>query len=233
MEPAFKDLTELAESELYKRMEERSAVVSDWKCLGAIRTAAHNVKGEMAVYRKTVGVLSKLIEDETRAGLGEEIKEKEKSKASEQQQQPGYKENIFCQEDFVLYRGVVQFYSKNYKQAIADFEESARIKAEQKATEEKEEIAEEEKSSAGSGETDLSDVGLCAVNVNEHTFNLVLCFILVRKTQQLIVHPLARRHEIGAGKVRGHARESPAKIPYRRLAAAGPAERVRRKRTRG
>ncbi len=39
-----------------------------------------------------------------------------------------YKENIFGQEDFYLYRGVMNFYIGNYEKAIQDFEASIRSK---------------------------------------------------------------------------------------------------------
>ena len=43
-----------------------------------------------------------------------------------------YKENIFGQEDFYLYRGVMNFYLGEYEKAISDFEHSIKSKQEQK-----------------------------------------------------------------------------------------------------
>jgi hypothetical protein len=88
-----------------------------------------------------------------------------------------YKENVFNLEDYYLYRGVMQFYCRSYKQAITDLEESVRIKSEQKSLTLAKEL--EEDSENASIDTDLSDVGLCAVNVNEYKYNIILCHILV------------------------------------------------------
>ena len=43
-----------------------------------------------------------------------------------------YKENIFGLEDFLLYRGVMQFYLGEFAKAIADFEGSIKAKQDQK-----------------------------------------------------------------------------------------------------
>ena len=93
------------------------------------------------------------------------------------------KENIFEREDFFLYRGVMQFYCKNYKQAISDFEESANVKKECKALTMPKEMI--EPSETSSIDTDLSDVGLCSLNVNEYQFNVILCYILVKISQSI------------------------------------------------
>ena len=38
-----------------------------------------------------------------------------------------YKENIFNKEDYLLYRGVMHFYSGEYHKALSDLEASSRI----------------------------------------------------------------------------------------------------------
>jgi len=39
--------------------------------------------------------------------------------------------------------------------------------------------------SAESNETDLSDVGLCSLNIHEHTYNLVLCLLKIGTQESL------------------------------------------------
>ena len=39
--------------------------------------------------------------------------------------------------------------------------------------------------STDSNETDLSDVGLCSLNIHEHTYNLVLCLLKIGTTESL------------------------------------------------
>ena len=43
-----------------------------------------------------------------------------------------YKENIFGQEDFYLYRGVMHFYAGEYKKASQDYSDSIKAKQTQK-----------------------------------------------------------------------------------------------------
>mmetsp|Transcript_13041 Transcript_13041/g.12891 ORF Transcript_13041/g.12891 Transcript_13041/m.12891 type:complete len:148 (+) Transcript_13041:2314-2757(+) len=86
-----------------------------------------------------------------------------------------YKENIFGYEDFYLYRGVMNFYVGDYPKAIADFTESIKSKADQK-----EDSNEGEQMSHSSSQTDLSDVGLCSLNIHESNFNVVLCYLQLK-----------------------------------------------------
>jgi len=86
-----------------------------------------------------------------------------------------YKENIFGQEDFLLYRGVMNFYIGEYQRAINDFEASIKAKQEQK------DDANDETISNASNQTDLSDVGLCSLNVHECHFNIALCYIQLKE----------------------------------------------------
>ena len=83
-----------------------------------------------------------------------------------------YKENIFGSEDFYLYRGVMLFYTGDYQRAAGDFEQSIRCKQELK-----DEGNDSDTVSNASSQTDLSDVGLCSLNVHESLFNIVLCLI--------------------------------------------------------
>ena len=106
-----------------------------------------------------------------------------------------YKENIFSNDDFLLYRGIVQFYCKKYQQAKVDFEESVRIKKEYKSLSILKES--DDQSENMSIDTDLSDVGLCALNVNEFAYNIVLCNIMVR-----YYHNIMDRWEIWRKRLR-------------------------------
>ncbi len=179
MEEAYHDLSALVDSGQYKSLRaesDRQAVLADYKCVCALRTA---VRGESAAWQKSVCSLSRLIEEEAETakpdtGSGGRVEEDEEG----QKRSPtGYKENVFGREDFFLYRGVLQFYCKNYREAIADFEQCDRIKKELKLMTNAQEA--EEPSESNSIDTDLSDVGLCAVNVNEQQLNIVLCHIMV------------------------------------------------------
>jgi hypothetical protein len=65
----------------------------------------------------------------------------------------------------------MNFYIGEYQRAINDFEASIKAKQEQK------DDANDETISNASNQTDLSDVGLCSLNVHECHFNIALCFI--------------------------------------------------------
>ncbi|CDW75599.1 tpr domain containing protein [Stylonychia lemnae] len=109
-----------------------------------------------------------------------------------------YKENIFGQEDFYLYRGVMHFYTGDYQKAINDFEQSIRSKKELK-DKENGSSEENENQSQSSNQTDLSDVGLCSLNVHEAQFNILLCLILMKN------------HKTALEKVNQLLQESPKK----------------------
>ena len=89
-----------------------------------------------------------------------------------------YRENLFSNEDFYLYRGVLQFYLEKYNEAINDFEESLKNKQSEENCENSKSV--DDSKSRDSIDTDLSDVGLCAVNINDHNFNIILFHILVK-----------------------------------------------------
>jgi hypothetical protein len=220
LEEAYGDLKELIETEKHntlKMPDQRQYVVTDFKCLSAIRMAVRNTKRESSIYKKAITIINNLIQQDIhafsqtpavgaidtsaaklftkshahRTSLGATPSLPSREQPREQLNlQPNvesslsltdlrasrYRENIFGREDLHLYRAVLYFYSQNYKQAIADFETSGRLKAETKA---ELESAEGDCSENASVDTDLSDVGLCASNVNELHFNIVLCYILV------------------------------------------------------
>lgn len=89
-----------------------------------------------------------------------------------------YKENIFGPEDFLLYRGVMHFYLGDYPKAIADFEASIKTKQDLKDTDGNGDGG--DNMSQGSIQTDLSDVGLCSLNVHESHYNIALCYIQMK-----------------------------------------------------
>ena len=105
-----------------------------------------------------------------------------------------YFENVFSLEDFYLFRAVFRFYNKDYTYAIADFEQCQSLKGEHGKPDDSKEMtprsdfepaaiamysqASGEFSSINSSKTDLSDVGLCALNVHETNFNVLLCYLL-------------------------------------------------------
>ena len=96
-----------------------------------------------------------------------------------------YKENIFNREDYYLFRAVMYFYAGDYDKAIADFKQTSKImhanknlvKSQANFNMDNGEGYNAERMSNVSSQTDLSDVGLCSLNVHEFSYNIVLCFI--------------------------------------------------------
>ena len=101
-----------------------------------------------------------------------------------------YKENIFNKEDYYLYRAVMYFYSGEYEKSINDFEHSSSIMHSQKVLYPRnqfpdepsgdEERKDEDVVTVNSSQTDLSDVGLCSLNIHEYSFNTVLCLLQMK-----------------------------------------------------
>lgn len=133
--------------------------------------------------------------------------------------QEKYREDLFGVEDFLFYRGIARFYSKNYEEAARDFEASIAAKREA-ATLTLCGNRSQSENPCDSVDTDLSDVGLCAVNVNEYHFNVILCFIMVTCARQL-----DEGHEGGAGAVHRDDGRTAAEVPGRGVAAARTAQR--------
>jgi len=72
----------------------------------------------------------------------------------------------------------VSIYAGNFEKAISDFQSSIRVKNENK---EDGNDGGGDNMSNSSSQTDLSDVGLCSLNVHEATFNQVICYMLMGK----------------------------------------------------
>ena len=109
-----------------------------------------------------------------------------------------YKENIFNKEDFYLYRSVLYIYGQEYSKAIQDLEQCSSIMHHNKVLYPKNQFPDKEldegyESPTGTGnvngekdvdmsgdssQTDLSDVGLCSLNIHEFSFNIALSMIL-------------------------------------------------------
>ena len=66
----------------------------------------------------------------------------------------------------------MHFHAGAFDKALADF--SSALDAKSKSSDEA------DPESDGSGRTDLSDVGLCALNAHEAAFNRALCLIMLR-----------------------------------------------------
>ena len=75
----------------------------------------------------------------------------------------------------------MNFYLGEYHKAIIDFESSIRAKQDQK-----DETNDNEETSNASNQTDLSDVGLCSLNVHESNFNIAVCYILQKDYVQAL-----------------------------------------------
>lgn len=124
-----------------------------------------------------------------------------------------YYENVFQLEDFYLFRAVFNFYSKNYKASIKDYEycrdqrhaeegggakhlhdtkspTAARNRGDVSPTNNQDHAesmqlySRHSQSSTpismASSKTDLSDVGLCSLNVHETNFNVLLCHLMTK-----------------------------------------------------
>ena len=92
-----------------------------------------------------------------------------------------YKENIFSEEDFYLYRGIMFFYAGEYNKAWKDFKLSL-VKKE----ENKDENENSDTDSETSNQTDLSDVGLWSLNVHESKYNQALWYLMMKKHQEAL-----------------------------------------------
>ena len=112
-----------------------------------------------------------------------------------------YKENIFNKEDFYLYRSVLFIYGEEYEKAISDLEQCSSIMHQNKELYPKNHFSDkdledgyesppgtgnvnaqnDDQMSNGSSQTDLSDVGLCSLNIHEFSFNTALCLILAKE----------------------------------------------------
>lgn len=128
-----------------------------------------------------------------------------------------YYENVFSLEDLYLFRGVFNFYGRRYEQAAEDYALCQQAKYEERslnpnAAHSNEHVAESLKAysqsstpmlSMNSSKTDLSDVGLCSLNVHETNYNVMLCHLMTRNHPQA----LAKASEIireAPGKYQKH-----------------------------
>jgi hypothetical protein len=106
-----------------------------------------------------------------------------------------YFENVFSLEDLYLYRAVYHFYKREYPAAISDYLKCQSIKINGvdkpgKTNNNKSGLATPQESmmvysrsstplfSMNSSKTDLSDVGLCSLNVHETNYNIMLCHLM-------------------------------------------------------
>jgi tetratricopeptide (TPR) repeat protein len=112
-------------------------------------------------------------------GDDEELKEEETNY---------YKENIFNKEDYYLYRAVMYFYAGEYEKSICDFEQSSSIMHSSKVLYPRNQFPDDEdlddnadNLSQASSQTDLSDVGLCSLNIHEYSFNTILNLIQMKE----------------------------------------------------
>lgn len=184
-------MSELVIKEKYKELkslEDRSMIVVDYLCLVAVRLMTRNKTHDKAAYRRSEALFTRLLNEETGLDFPEEVvrvvelSQALKSELEIREEQPGqekYRENLFSKEDFLLYRGIARFYLNEYEAAIKDFESSAIAKKEANNQLGGEGRGEQSENMYNSIDTDLSDIGLCAVNVNEQHFNIILCLILV------------------------------------------------------
>eukprot|EP00347_Sterkiella_histriomuscorum_P010092 403338706 len=132
---------------------------------------------------QTHGGLKKTKKIRVRFFLEDSTDDQLKSSAIKIEPYSYYKENIFGQEDFYLYRGIMNFYSGEYDKAIQDYELSIKSKQDQKDLEGNNNGGDDNQSNS-SNQTDLSNVGLCSLNIHESHFNILLCLILKKDYKQ-------------------------------------------------
>ena len=159
----------------------------------------HNTGNNEKTYKQSINLFAKLLGENTYKNDKDEsedirklikIFDDQREKINDiivdsETQQEKYRENLFSKEDFLFYRGIAYFYLKNYKAAIINFEESELTKKSSENQFNNDSKANKSENSRDSIDTDLSDIGLCAVNVNEYHYNIVLCLILVLSTINL------------------------------------------------
>lgn len=93
-----------------------------------------------------------------------------------------YKENIFNKEDYYLFRSVMYFYTEEYDKAISDLKQTSKImhanknlnRTQNNFLSGHEDEKEMDRASNDSSQTDLSDVGLCSLNIHEFSYNIIL-----------------------------------------------------------
>jgi len=99
-------------------------------------------------------------------------------------------------EDLHLYSAVTAFYLGNFEAALKDFEQSRKMRINSENPRDKsiqESVGYFSRSnkstpmlSQHSSKTDLSDVGLCSVNIHEATFNVLICHLFLKQWDRAI-----------------------------------------------
>ena len=80
----------------------------------------------------------------------------------------------------------MQIFTGDYEKAMTDLEQSSSIMHANKVLCPKNQFPDDDqevddKASHASSQTDLSDVGLCSLNIHEYSFNAVVCHIMGKK----------------------------------------------------
>lgn len=86
------------------------------------------------------------------------------------------------------------FYSGEYEKSTTDFEQSSNIMHSNKVLYPKNQFPDESEAnlqdidnqSANSSQTDLSDVGLCSLNIHEYSFNTALNLIQIKEYKKAL-----------------------------------------------
>lgn len=89
----------------------------------------------------------------------------------EASEQNYYRENMFSREDLHLYKGVMLIYVGRFEDAAVEFDKASQVMHAGKN------VRARDDQSNHSDQTDLSDVGLCTLNVHEYTYNKLICLI--------------------------------------------------------
>ena len=136
--------------------------------------------------------LNRQLEAGSNASQGAD-KSDDEADAKEAEEANYYIENIFNKEDYYLYRGVMQIYAGEYEKAIGDFDQSSQIMHANKVLYPRNQFPDDDdlqgpndNASNASSQTDLSDVGLCSLNIHEYSYNSIICRLCQRNYKKAL-----------------------------------------------
>ena len=136
--------------------------------------------------------LNRQLEAGSNASQGAD-KSDDEADAKEAEEANYYKENIFNKEDYYLYRGVMNIYAGEYEKAIGDFDQSSQIMHANKVLYPRNQFPDDDdlqgqhdNASNASSQTDLSDVGLCSLNIHEYSYNSIICRLCQRNYKKAL-----------------------------------------------
>ena len=93
-----------------------------------------------------------------------------------------------------MYRAVMHIYAGAFEKALSDLDQSSGIMHANKVLQPKNQFGDDEpfdgpdndNQSQGSSQTDLSDVGLCSLNIHEFSYNAIICHICMQDFEKAL-----------------------------------------------